>query len=368
MVAARLAVQRHTGIQPEVAAAHTLSATEQTDMPTREETEALLEEQKTLTAEKKAKPENRRLQEINTRLKEIERKLALRKKGDALSDEEETLQRNGFTQGAAAWFADVQTMTFLGRPATVHKLLAARLEKAWDMLKDIPVPADGWVQEGHSSLRPPGQSLHSFGLAIDLNPGLNPFLLNPKDSKASLYEKHEQSQAIADIIDRASLLVLGKSPSQEAFFDKPAAPDKSARVEATYDKLAEASEALEHYLALGAEANAGELQLRVLALKAFDKDPEHRSAKAWTKAIAQDRKKLGEKASIKDWLQPETGFLHLDKRLVKAMTDTAGGGLTWLGDETIASGRDIMHFDMRGVGPIQKIYRSGQGEIWLVGG
>lgn len=94
-------------------------------------------------------------------------------------------------------------------------------------------------------------------------------------------------------------------------------------------------------------------------------DPKNRTAAEWAKTIAEDRKALKGKATPKQWLKPETGFLHLDKRLVKAMTDAATGGLTWLGDDTIASGRDIMHFDMRGVGPIKSIYRTGTGEIGL---
>jgi hypothetical protein len=47
-----------------------------------------------------------------------------------------------------------------------------------------------------------------------------------------------------------------------------------------------------------------------------------------------------------------------DKRLVKAMTDSTGAGLTWPGDDTVSPGRDVMHFDMRGVGPIKKIWTS----------
>lgn len=237
LIGEQLVVQRHSGIQPEVAA-HTLTAAEKKDLPSREETSDLLEEQKSLADEKKelqktkaaalSEPDKARLVAINARLKEIDRKLALRKKGDALSDEEETLRRNGYTAGADAWFADVSTVKFLGRNATVHRLLRARLEQVETALKALPVPADGWVQEEHSSLRVPGQSLHSFGLAIDLNPALNPFLLNPKDPNASQYEPHKQSQVISDILERAFLLVLGRAPGEESFFTRPKLADKGA--------------------------------------------------------------------------------------------------------------------------------------------
>ena len=54
--------------------------------------------------------------------------------------------------------------------------------------------------------------------------------------------------------------------------------------------------------------------------------------------------------------------------VVEALTSDASGGLTWLGDNTIASGRDIMHFDMRGVGPIKKIVKSVYGTATPLGG
>ena len=71
--------------------------------------------------------------------------------------------------------------------------------------------------------------------------------------------------------------------------------------------------------------------------------------------------------SGKSWSKPETGFLHLDRRLVQALTSTNGGGLTWLGDDTIGSGRDIMHFDMRGLGPIRRIAKSLEGKTVSLG-
>jgi hypothetical protein len=42
--------------------------------------------------------------------------------------------------------------------------------------------------------------------------------------------------------------------------------------------------------------------------------------------------------------------------------------LTWLGDDTIASGRDIMHFDMRGIGTISQIVDSLKGTRHLGSG
>ena len=87
-----------------------------------------------------------------------------------------------------------------------------------------------------------------------------------------------------------------------------------------------------------------------------------RTAEKWIATIKADRTTLKAKARGKSWNAPQTGFLHLDRRLVKALTSSTGGGLTWLGDDTIGSGRDIMHFDMRGPGPIRKIVKSMEGK------
>ena len=111
-------------------------------------------------------------------------------------------------------------------------------------------------------------------------------------------------------------------------------------------------------MTLDASDKRPELDRLVAALGT--KDPQKRAAADWAKAIAEDRQTLTEAGTIKSWDSPQTGFLHLDKRLVKAMTDTGGAGLTWLGDDTIALGRDIMHFDMRGIGPIKKVWKGGR--------
>ena len=94
---------------------------------------------------------------------------------------------------------------------------------------------------------------------------------------------------------------------------------------------------------------------------------DSRTATAWVQQIKADRRTLAGHASPKDWNQPETGFLHLDRRLVSALTSSAGGGLTWLGDDTVGSGRDIMHFDMRGLGPIRRIVKTIEGQTISLG-
>jgi hypothetical protein len=366
LVTARFAVQRHPGTEPEIAAAHIVSASETADVPAAADLPALATEKAALLTErtpladrvkaaKKAKTiadpaDTARIKEIDDRLVEIKRRQGLRVK----ADEAITLEHNGFTAGTDAWFRDVHTVPFLGRNATVHRYLADRLVLVENALKDLPVPPDGWVSETHSSLREPGQSLHSFGLAIDLNPGTNPFLVQP--TNPAIYEPANWSQSIEDVFGRAALLILKRIDAKGSFFARPDIKDKNERVGASYDKIAEMSGALQRYLALADAHPTESVGDLVTALGATD--PKHRSAQDWLKTIKADRRTIDDLAGSKSWNKPERGFLNLDKRLVKAMTDPAAGGLTWLGDDTVSPGRDIMHFDMRGVAPnpITKIW------------
>jgi hypothetical protein len=290
---------------------------------------------------------------------EIRELLAIRLKGD----EAETLQINGIKGGAATWFADVQTVKFLGYSVTVHKQLADRLKLAEDALKNEAAPPDGWLSYTPCGLRPPNQGLHSFGLAIDINPSRNPWLVNPAAAHAASIEGPARRRAIRDIVDRAVLLVDGRTATEADLPSRPNLTDKDARVEASYDKLATASAAVQRYFELDKATNREALDDLVANLG----DKSKRTAADWAKTIAADRRTLAGHAAAKRWAKPETGFLHIDKRLVKALTDSSGAGLTWLGDDTIASGRDIMHFDTRGVGPIKRIWSSVLGKATGLG-
>jgi hypothetical protein len=371
LLTGRPTVQRHAGMEP-AAAAHIPTAAEQADMPTVAQAPDLKREQAELEAEKKElkkkidawKPpqtddekqkkaaadqleaDKKRMTEIDARIPEIARKLKVRVKGD----EEETLTRNGIKGGPAAWFADVSTVTFLDKPATVHKSLAERLKKVETEVKKLPTPANGWVQEGHSTLRGPGESLHSFGVAIDLNPGTNPWLVRP----TGMYEPVGWTNAYLGAIERALLLTKGKKLSDDPFFKRPDEADKDKRAEKSYDKLKEASDALAEYFALVDSKNKPDFD--DLKAKIAANDPTGKFD-VWKKKIQADKTTVTTIGGNKKWTNPQKGFLNLNKELVKAMTSSAGGGLTWLGDDTIA-GRDIMHFDTRGVGPIKGIWNS----------
>jgi hypothetical protein len=372
-------VQRHQGVDPDIVSVHGLTESERADVPSAEEAQALKRESAdvfhewqtlhnlALTAARAHQPEDSegatRRNQLELRQREIRRRLKLRAK----ADDETTLEGNHIPGNAEAWFSNVHATTFLDKPVTVHDELGARLTTAEGELRSEPAPSGGWIDHATSTLRDPGQGLHGFGLAIDINPGQNPFLLNPDDPNSTLYEPKAQSVSVDDVIERAVLLTRARDKKDEAFYAKPEAPDTDARVGATYDKLSDASDALVEYLGLVAPSKRPQLEDLVRALG--PRDPKGRSADEWLRTIRTDKASIDASAGNKSWDNPEQGLLHMDKRLVQAMTDSAGAGLTWLGDETVASGRDTMHFDTRGVGPITRMYSTdGGGWVNLGGG
>lgn len=342
------------GVQRDVTATHVLAKADEADVPKPEEMDALIAELWPLYAksrESKKKDGTPMSDEDRKRMQELDRKWTLRGKGDVAK----TLTDNG--QGSAAdWFKNVKRTTWLGQTIIVHDELKKRLDKALDKLKDVDeATRNGWVKET-SSLRPPGQGLHSFGLALDINASTNPYLINPSgSSEAATGEPLDRSKGVRAVIDRANLLVLNRTAAEEAFGTRPEGAGL-ARAEASYDKLSEASGALKTYFTLTKPENEAQLEGLVTALGA--KDPFKGDMKKWKAAIRADRTALEGHAGGKQWTNPTQGFLDIPKRLVQALTAPDGGGLTWLGDDTIGSGRDIMHFDTRGAGPIHSVYKA----------
>jgi hypothetical protein len=257
------------------------------------------------------------------------------------------------------WFAEIVNVTFLGKKVTVHRILAEKLAQAEQSLAGEQAPDGGWVR-GVIGLRGPGEGLHGLGLAIDLDPSTNPYIFNAKSNEDDAKAGGGNS-AVRGIIDRAVLLVTGKTGAEERFEERPKAKEDGshAQAEASWEKLDEASDAMREYFTLGSPERHEELVQRVEALGS--QDPKKRTPEQWAKAIAADRKLLPGLAAGKQWTAPQQGFLSLDRRLVLAMVDA---GLTWLGDDTIGGGRDIMHFDTRQAGPIRTLYSAQPGGGW----
>ena len=267
------------------------------------------------------------------------------------------------------WFDQIVTnATFLGMPIGssggsvpgVHKELLDRLRAAETILKGL---VDQEVQDklaSHQEVQQPSSdrdyakyvglysigglrspktsaggtkvSLHSYGLAIDVNYAGNPFV--------GLYEppKTKKSQPIPraeDVIENATLLVKGHKLSIST------TPHKDASK--LWEHLHDISETLKTYLSLRLDENKDELEKLV---KARQDAGDQRTVDDWKKLIETNYEAIKNKGDWQGHTDPAVGgFMDLNKLLVIALTRAE---LSWGGSYSGADGKDIMHFDWRG--------------------
>ena len=250
-------------------------------------------------------------------------------------DVEQILDASG--QGTVAtWFGDIKKGTFLGIGLRVHKALGDRLTRAETALVNdakvnpgkksaTDLGADLQMYVSTSDLREPAKavggtslSMHTFGLAVDLNYKGNPFIGNA-------------GAAAPDAIRRATSLVLGTATDVTTALGD---------AQTSYTTLKSASDALKTYFSYRVPANLPALTAQVSAHKAAAGEPADLAG--WQAQIAADHEALAGKGDFKKHKPPEEGFLDLNESVVLALS---GAGLTWGG--TYPTDKDIMHFDLR---------------------
>ena len=250
-------------------------------------------------------------------------------------DVEQILDASG--QGTVAtWFGDIKKGTFLGIGLRVHKALGDRLTRAETALVNdakvnpgkksaTDLGADLQMYVSTSDLREPAKavggtslSMHTFGLAVDLNYKGNPFIGNA-------------GAAAPDAIRRATSLVLGTATDVTTALGD---------AQTAYTTLKSASDALKTYFSYRDPANLPALTAQVGAHKAAAGEPADLAG--WQAQIAADHEALAGKGDFKKHKPPEEGFLDLNESVVLALS---GAGLTWGG--TYPTDKDIMHFDLR---------------------
>ena len=249
-------------------------------------------------------------------------------------DVEEVLAGGGYT--VAEWYGQVQRGSLLGIPLRVHRALAERLTRAEaavvgdpavnpDKLNAAALGAKLKMYPSTSDMRPPKAatggtklSMHTFGLAVDLNYTGNPFVGNA-------------GKLVPEIVQRATGLVLGTRIDLLTHIGE---------AREAYDTLAKASAALKTYLAYRDSANLKELTAKVGARSRTEGEPA--DVPGWLAQIERDRTRLLGAPDFKKHKSAEEGFIDLDKAVVLALT---GAGLTWGG--TYPRAKDIMHFDLR---------------------
>jgi hypothetical protein len=162
-------------------------------------------------------------------------------------------------------------------------------------------------------------SLHTFGLAVDLNYRGNPFIGNAPGG-----------QAVA-VIRRATGLVTGTAVDVT-----PALGDARA----SFRALDAADTAFTTYFSYLDPANRAALAARVAAHTPARGEPT--DVDGWLRRIRQDQDALRDRGDFAHHKPPAEGFLDFDEAVVLALT---GAGLTWGG--TYRGPKDLMHFDYR---------------------
>jgi hypothetical protein len=283
-------------------------------------------------AEKKGTLDDAETTELAT-LRELQARVGAAQGALKRKDVEDVLAVAGHT--VADWYGQIQRGSFLNLTLRVHRALAERLTQAETALVADPKVNPDQVKAAElgeklgmyastSDLRRPkaatggsNLSMHTFGLAVDLNYKGNPFLGNA-------------SRRAPDIVKRATGLVEGQPVDLMKYIGEP----KEA-----YATLKSASAALQTYLSYQDPAKSKELDDKIAKHTKVKGEPA--DAAGWLVQIAKDAKSL-EGGDFRGHKAAEEGFIDFDEAVVLALT---GAGLTWGG--TYAKAKDIMHFDLR---------------------
>jgi hypothetical protein len=199
------------------------------------------------------------------------------------------------------------------------------------------------IREFHKGARPAAttKSLHTFGLATDINYFGNPWI---------------RGEVFTRVLKRAELLVSGRqSESGQIGTILHRIGSSGESTKAMYDKLASLDADFRAYLALGGDAAR---LTEVIAARRADGTPgvflnasETNAAAAtrWRATIASDLSALRDEDTFVNGRDPRDGFLNLHRDLVVALRDQ--GRLAWGAiDFGPNANGDVMHFDCRNTG------------------
>jgi hypothetical protein len=298
-------------------------------------------------------------------------------------DTEEVLAAAGKT--VKDWYSDIVEGSFLGIPLKVHKELAERLDRAQSALVgDATInPTEQSAADlgktlkmyaSKSDMRAPKAatggtklSLHTFGLAVDLNYAGNPMVGNKKPAKPGKDHTPEDDKRYATamaartprLVERAMWLMKSKAFDIEA---ENAVSRGKNDVGAAWDAHREASDALVAYLRLAADVESTAFADRVKACgEPTGVKWDQPTTGAWWNDVAWWKKRVTDDKGLADTYDfsedahhgkaVKTGYMDLAKEVVVALV---GAGLYW-GGQYGEGAKDIMHFDWRSGGDAAKI-------------
>lgn len=206
--------------------------------------------------------------------------------------------------------------------------------------------------------------MHGWGMAIDFDVGINPYVLNEKSEE-------ELDKNLIGAYDNIARLMLGKNESDLRKLKSGRSAFGDGSIGDVHDILQEESDAMRKYFSLMKDDKAFQEFIRtdwalnnpenkipdIERIKAqMEKDyimlgGKSGTGNVWRAEVKEDRPFAPN--SMRGRGDPATGFLNLRKEFVEAMTDR---GFAWGAIDISGEPGDIQHFDLRLQGVGARVY------------
>ncbi len=255
------------------------------------------------------------------------------------------------------WWDGMVDPVWLGRRFRngIHQVLLRKLQAGEAVLRQNPAYASLsdaelgralGIREAHGGARPGRSSMHSFGLAADIEYTASPWILGNPGSPIS-------NEAMRQALNRAALLLGGRVVDTAPPFLSRLSRGTTATA---YDTLRTLDRELVAYLGLAGDVVAARVHVDrhsgVAGVLLSGETPDA-AASRWAEQARVDLDRLRRDGSnFSPGRDPMRGFMSMNRDLVVALRD--GGGLAWGAIDFGAESGDIMHFDARpdGVGRV----------------
>jgi hypothetical protein len=284
----------------------------------------------------------------------------------ATSPKDRTAQDMGYASFAAyreMWGDDA--VTFLGNDfgTPAHPYLRARIRVAETYLRNRVTSPDGrklddagimkainWNGKGNASYaHQPGDHMthqHAMGLAIDIEPGQNPYLFDHSIANADFWV------GLFEHLFRHATKLFGGEPLTAATMNEWS---KQSSTEELFQRVSAASQSFAQMLALSARARGDESATGEISTKLAHAGYEGEALKTAVHEVAVANHHFHQQEGRASAKAPT----NLTQEMVIALRDVAG--LAWGGTEmsSIENG-DFMHFDCRLTDYGHAVYEAGR--------